>query len=49
MLNNMLLFVTDFLGIVADFLASEPIIYFVALFMLLFVVRLFIGLARIRN
>ncbi len=38
-MENITLFFSNILGAVASFLASEPIIYFVALVMLLFVIR----------
>ena len=37
-MQNVLTFWTDFLGIIADFLMSEPVVYFVALIILIFVV-----------
>lgn len=42
-------FMTWLLGVLSGFLASEPIIYFVALTVLLFIIRIFVSLVFERN
>lgn len=46
MLNDMLQFNISFLNALATFLRSEPMIYFVALFMLAIIVAIFASALR---
>lgn len=48
MLNDMLSFNLAFMQSLATILGSEPMIYFVGLFMLAIIVRLFVGLIKLR-
>ena len=49
MLNNMLQFNTAFLNSLATFLGSEPMIYFVGLFMLLIIIAMLCKLMHVVN